>query len=344
MGGKKMKRALTVFAFALAFVIQGRSEEPLRLVKTIDVPGVEGKFDHFAVDLKAQRLFLAAPVHKTVEVFDLVTGTRIHSISGLVTPHAVLHIPTSNKLLISDGGNDTPNGWCRILRGDTFETIQSVRLSVDADSIRYDPDSKYLYMTNGGDDAHNNYSLISIINTSDDKHVGDIRVESPSLEAMAIEQSGRRLFVNMEANHQIGVIDLDKRQVVSTWPIPDAEGNAPMKLDEAQHRLFIGVHKPARFVVFDTDTGKVVLTVPCVGGADDLFYDPVRQNIYISGDEGFVSVIRQRNADSYEAIAKIPTGPGARNSLFVPELNQLFVAVPGKGEQKAKVLVFQVEP
>jgi hypothetical protein len=55
--------------------------EPLRLVKTMEVPGVEGKFDHFAVDLKGKRLFLTASVHKTVEVFDLAAEKWIHSIA-----------------------------------------------------------------------------------------------------------------------------------------------------------------------------------------------------------------------------------------------------------------------
>jgi DNA-binding beta-propeller fold protein YncE len=360
-----MKYALTIVALAFALgvsaqlttLVHGRREdpklnpakggsqvEPLRLVKTMEVPGVEGKFDHFAVDLKGKRLFLTASAHKTVEVFDLAAGKWIHSIGGFVTPHAILYIPTSNKLLISDGGDDTPNGWCRIVRGDTYEIIDSLKLAVDADPIRYDPTTKHLFIANGGKDADNNYSLISVIDTTDGKHVGDIRVESPELEAMAVERSGKRLFVNVKTHNQIGIIDLEKQQVVSTWPIPEAEVPTPMALDEDHHRLLVACRKPPRLVVFNTETGKVVASVPCGGGADDMYYDGARKRIYITGEEGLISIIGQTNPDRYEPIKTIPTAPLARNSLFVPELNQFFVAVPAKGEQKAKVLVFQVEP
>jgi hypothetical protein len=51
------------------------------------MPGFTGDFDHFGLDLKGNRLFLAAEEHKTVEVFDLRTGARIHSIEGFGHPH-----------------------------------------------------------------------------------------------------------------------------------------------------------------------------------------------------------------------------------------------------------------
>jgi DNA-binding beta-propeller fold protein YncE len=318
--------------------------EPLRLVKTMEIPAVEGKFDHFGVDVKGQRLFLTSTAHKSIEVFDLAAGKWIRSIGGFVTPHAILYIPASNRLLVSDGGDDTPNGWCRIVRGDTFEIIASLKLAVDADPIRYDPATKHLYIANGGKDAGNSYSLISVIDTTNGEHVGDIRVESPELEAMAVERSGKRLFVNIKTHNQIGIIDPEKQQVVSTWPIPDAKVPTPMALDEDHHRLLVACRTPPRLVVFNTETGKEVASVPCGGGADDLFYDGARKRIYITGEEGLISVIGQTDPDHYEAIKTITTGPLARNSLFVPELNQFFVAVPGKGEQKAKVLVFQAEP
>jgi hypothetical protein len=73
-------------------------------------------------------------------------------------------------------------------------------------------------------------------------------------------------------------------------------------------------------------------------------YDSAHKRIYVTGEEGFISVIAQVDADHYEAIAKIKTRPGARNSLFVPELNRFFVGVPNDGKQEAEVLVFQVQP
>jgi hypothetical protein len=48
-------------------------------------------------------------------------------------------------------------------------------------------------------------------------------------------------------------------------------------------------------------------------------------------------------ADHYEPDGRITTAPGARTGLFVPALNRLFVAVPHRGLQSAKVLVYEVK-
>jgi DNA-binding beta-propeller fold protein YncE len=336
--------AVTIVALTLSLVAHSQSQpEPLQLVQTISIPGVKGRFDHLAVDLKGKRLFLAAQAQNTVEVFDLAAGKRIHSIGGIGEPHAERYVPDSNELLVSIGNETT--GAFKILNGDTFETLATVKTAVDADSIAYDPVTKYVYIVNGGKDSGNTeYSLVSVIDTTNRKNIGDIHVGGGELEAMAVERSGARLFVNMKTLKQVGIIDRDKRQVVLTWPIPGAGVNTPMALDEARHRLFVGAREPAEVVVFDTDTGKVVAKIPCVGDADDMSYDPAHKRIYVTGDEGFISVIAQADADHYEPMAKIKTRPGARNSLFVPELNRFFVGAPSVGQQEAEVLVFQVEP
>jgi hypothetical protein len=56
-----------------------------------------------------------------------------------------------------------------------------------------------------------------------------------------------------------------------------------------------------------------------------------------------VEVFRQRDADHYETDGRITTAPGARTGLFVPALNRLFVAVPHRGLQSARVLVYEVK-
>jgi WD40 repeat protein len=222
-------KSVVVFLALLLAVEARQPQEPLRLVQSMAMPGVEGRFDHLAVDLKGNRLFLAACANNTIEVFDLASGKRIHSIGGIGTPHAEYYVPDTNELLVSVGDD----GTCKFLRGDTFELIKTVKISVGADSIVYDPGSKYLYVVNGGKDIDNNeYSLVSVIDAMKRQNLGDIRVDGAELEAMAVERSSNRLFVNMKTLKQIGIIDRNKRQVVATWPIPDAGVNTPMTLDE----------------------------------------------------------------------------------------------------------------
>ena len=52
-----------------------------------------------------------------------------------------------------------------------------------------------------------------------------------------------------------------------------------MALDEADHRLFVATRTPARVAVFDTTSGRMIITFPSVQDADDLYYDAERKRI-----------------------------------------------------------------
>jgi len=117
-----------------------------------------------------------------------------------------------------------------------------------------------------------------------------------------------------------------------------------LELDETNRRLFLGVRSPASIVVLDTDSGRVVATVPAVATLDGLSFDAATRRIYATGGEGFLDVIQQLDADSYKRIARIPTGPVARTSLFVPEWRRLYVAVPRDKERGAELRIFEVVP
>src|ERR1700730_11354351 len=148
---------------------------PLRLIKTVDLPGVAGDFDHFSVDLKGNRLFLAAFGQSSVEVFDLQTVKPVHSITGLDTPHSVLYVPDVNRIFIVDGGK---GGSCEIVDGTSYKHISSIKLSEDADALFYDAGAHLLYVGNGGKEAGHDFSLITVIDTAKGEKVTDIKLPS----------------------------------------------------------------------------------------------------------------------------------------------------------------------
>jgi hypothetical protein len=115
----------------------------------------------------------------------------------------------------------------------------------------------------------------------------------------------------------------------------------PLALDEADHRLFLVTAKPEKLIVLDSDSGRVVSSLPCVGLADDMAYDPRKKRIYISGTE-FVDVFQQTDADHYKLIGHIPGSFRAKTALLVPELNRYFLAVPRHGDKEAEVRIYEV--
>jgi DNA-binding beta-propeller fold protein YncE len=338
-----MKKPLVIWALVFACAVPSSAQEkaPLRLVQTITVPGVR-KWDHFGVDLKGNRLFVTSEEEPAVEVFDLRSNQHLQSLTEFKEPHNVLPFPELKKIFVVDGEASE----IKILDYDSYKLIGHTELTIDADPIVYDPASKYLYVVNGGREAHTPTCLISIVDTTTGKKLAEMKLDTNRLESMAIEKSGPRLFVNMTGINSIGVVDREKRAVVQTWPVTAGKDNVPLQYDEATHRLFLATRKPSKLVVVNADNGKEVMSLDVADYVDDLAYDAIHHRLYVpgGGGNGAVSVIEQRGADNYQLVATIPTKPGAKTARLVPELNKYYVGVPAKDSQPAQILVYDVAP
>jgi DNA-binding beta-propeller fold protein YncE len=326
------------FALAAGAFAQGKA---LELSQTIPLPDLhDGDFDHFAVDLHGNRLFVAAEENSKILIFDLRTNKLLHTITDLKGPHAMLFREDLKKLFVVDG--DLPA--CKIYDSETYEPITSIKLLNDADSMNYDPVTKYLFVVNGGREAHVPYEFISVIDTTTDKLLSEMKIDSDHLEALAIEKSSSRMYVSITGHDAIGVIDRKTMTLKDTWSIADqGSQNTPLALDEPEHRLFTVTRKPGKFLALDTDTGKVVFSIPTVSHADDLTFDERMKRIYIAGD-GFLDVFKQMDPDHYDLIERIPTSFRAQTAFLVRELNAYYVAVPHHGQQSAEIRVYKELP
>lgn len=326
---------------ALTIGAWSQDKAPLVLEKSIPLPGLhDGDFDHFSVDLKGNRLFLTAEENSKVEIFDLRTNKLIHTISDVKAPHSIAYRPDLKKLFVVDGDA----ALVRIYNSDTYQPISSIELKEDADSSIFDPSSNYMYVVNGGKGAKLPYTFISVIDTTAAKKLADIKIDSDSVEALALEKSGPRLFANVTGKDYVAVIDREKHTILATWPTgQEAKHLVAMAFDEPGHRLFVTTRQPGKLIVLDSDSGKVVTSVPCVSMVDDMSYDPGQKRIYIAGTD-FVDVFQQRDADHYEQIGHVPGSFRAKTALLVPELNRYYLAVPHHGDQAAEVRVYKVQP
>src|ERR1700736_465678 len=321
--------------------VKAQEKLPLKLIATIPMPGFTGDLDHFGLALKGNRLFLASEDQKTVEVFDLRTGERIHSIKGFGQPLTMTYLAESNRLIVTDGGDTDA---VELVDCKDYKIIKTLKLGPGVDHGVYNPVDKNFYVENGGGPNAKSH-VLSIIDTHSFKTVGEVAgLPGDSNEGMVIDCAGKKLYVNLTGSDEVGVIDLTSRQLVARWPLPDAHVAHAIALDEPNHRLFTATRKPAEFIVFNMDTGKVVATLPCVGVNSDMSLDVAHKRIYVTGSET-ATVIEQRDADHYEQIAEVPTAYRAKSSIFVPELKRLYVADSGKGKPDAKLAlqIFEVQ-
>ena len=286
---KTWKFLAAVALTAVALQAQSPQAVPLKLIQTLQFSGdVKGHFDHFGVDIPHERLFTTPEDSASVIVFNLNTGAEMCKIEGIGKPHAVLYRADLNRIYVTDG--DT--GALKIFDGSTYKPLGIVKLLVDADSIGYDPVSKYLYIDNGGGDAHQEYSMLSVVDTTLGKKLADIKIDGDTLEAMALEKMTPRLYVNNPAKNQIDVVDRTNRTIVATWPITKGKKNVAMALDEKNHRLFTAC-RSGQIVVVDTQNGKELQALAIVSGVDDFTFNEQSKRLYASGD-GEVDFITRR--------------------------------------------------
>src|SRR5467141_728498 len=328
--------AIIVF---FAVTASAQSKPPLRLLQTIPLPDLKaGDFDHFAVDLAGNRLFLTGEANNSVLVLDIRTNKLIHTIADVDEPHSMLYLPAAKQLWVVNGGD----GTLKIFDSGTYALIESMKITEGADSSAYDPAKHLLYIAAGGSDAKMAFSLINIIDTSTRKKVGDIKVDSTNIEAMAIEKNGPRIFANVRDKSVVGVIDREKKTVTSTWPLGELKGNTPLIFDEADHRIFVAGRKPPSLEVLDSDSGKIIATLPIAEMVDDMAFDVASKRIYIPCNE-FTVVFQQKDADHYEELGRVPTGFRANTAILVPQLKRYYVAAPGHEKVPAGVKVYEVQ-
>ena len=162
--------ALVLAAVAINLHARAQSAEPLKLVKTVTLPGYKGDFDHFAIDRERGRILVAAEDHATLEVFDLKTGNHLKTISGFGAPHSILGTARSANILVTDSGEQ----MTAVLDAATYVKKDSVKLIPGADSAGYDAAANIWYIVTGGKDVNTKTAEIEAINPDTGKKLGEI--------------------------------------------------------------------------------------------------------------------------------------------------------------------------
>jgi DNA-binding beta-propeller fold protein YncE len=318
----------------------GQEQTALSLRGRIALPNVNGRLDHFAVDVKGQRLFVSALGNHTVEVLDGEGGKRLRTLPDLDEPQGLYFDPATNRLFVATG-----DGNARIYDGTDFQLLATIKFSSDADNIRYDARSHGVIVGYGGAKGMTPLSqgtgALAFFNANG-KQSGAITLDAHP-ESFQFEKNGTRVFVNVPNKSEIQVADVPKKTALTRWPTNAAHSCFPMALDEGHQRLFTGCRSPARLLVFNTSTGQTMASPEIVGDTDDLFYDAARSRVYVIGGQGFIDVLQQSDADHYDRIARYATPPGTRTGLFVPEWERLFAAVPHRGEQGCEILIYEAK-
>jgi hypothetical protein len=97
--------------------------------------------------------------------------------------------------------------------------------------------------------------------------------------------------------------------------------------------------------VFDTETGKELQSLPIAQGVDDLVFDPSTKRTYAAcgSGGGSIAVYHEDDPNHCTLLEQVPSAPGGKNEVLVPQLERLFVTIPPQGTAPGEVYVYKVQ-
>jgi DNA-binding beta-propeller fold protein YncE len=328
-----MKSILLSLAVIGTFVACGNRAEaqgPLVLEAKIPLGDVRGRIDHMTIDLAGRRLFVAELENDSVGVVDIEGRKVVHVITDVKGPQGLGYLASTDTLFVANGGD----GSLRMFQGAEYRAVDRIHLGDDADNVQVDAEANQVLVSYGN-------GALAVINATTRSKMADIALTGHP-QGFQLDRRTSRIYVNDPSGQAVVVVDRAAGKPTAIWRTGN-DSNFPMALDEESNRLLVAFRNPASLVVFAALNGAIVSSVEACADADDMFVDARRRRAYVSCGDGFLDVFDTAGT-TYQRLARIATIAGARTSLYVPEIDRLFVAARVTSEHPAAVWVFRPEP
>jgi len=283
---------------------------PYQFVTEIPIGG-EGGWDILTIDSAASRLYLS---HATkVVVVDLITNTVAGEIADTPGVHAFVPVPEVRRGFSSNGKESKSS----VVDLTTLKTTSKIDTGPNPDAIVYEPRHGEVYICN-----HTGNS-ITVINSKAATVSATIPLGG-NPEFAAVDETAGRVYCNIEEKSEVAVINADKHEVIAHWSLAPGEGPSGIAVDATHHRLFSVCHNKM-MVMLDTESGKVVDTVPIGAGVDGCAFDDARQLAFASCGDGTTIIAREVAPRKLTVIQTLKTERGARTMALDPKTHRIYL-------------------
>ncbi len=282
--------------------------------------GGEGFWDYLAIDQQARRLYISRWSH--VMVVDADTYKVLGDIPGIPGVHGIAIAPEFGRGFITE---DEANR-ITIFDLQTLKKTATAKTGNSPDGIIYDPSSKRVFVFSGD-------GKVTAVNAATGEVVGSAELGG-SPEFAASDGRGH-IYNNLEDKNQVLQIDARTLQILNRWPLAPGDSPSGMAIDAVNRRLFVGCRN-RRLVVMNSDTGKVVTTVPIGEGVDANRFDPDTKTVFSSNGGGTLTVVHEDSADAYFVIANVTTRRGSRTMELDPRTHRVYLVTAQLGPQPSQ--------
>jgi YVTN family beta-propeller protein len=297
--------------WALAFLCAtALATEPYQLLTEIPIGG-EGGWDILTIDSGATRLFLSHAAK--VVVVDLNKNTVVGEIGDTPGVHALVAVPELQRGFSSNGKESKSS----VVDLKTLNTISKIDTGANPDAIVYEPRRGEVYIFN-----HTGNSA-TVIDAKAAKVVATIPLGG-SPEFATADSSTGRVYCNIEDKSEVAVIDTTKHEVVAHWSVAPGTEPSGIALDAAHHRLFATCHNKL-MAMLDTETGKVIATVPIGAGVDGCAFDDSTQLAFASCGDGSTTIAKEETPDKLTVVQTLKTERGARTMALDSKTHRIYL-------------------
>ncbi|PYJ53747.1 MAG: YVTN family beta-propeller domain-containing protein [Verrucomicrobia bacterium] len=268
--------------------------------------GGEGGWDILTVDSAASRLYLS---HATkVVVVDLNKNAVVGEIAD-----TFVAVPELQRGFSSNGKESKSS----VVDLKTLKTFSKIDTGESPDAVVYEPLRGEVYIFN-----HKGNSA-TVIDAKEAKAVATIPLGGGP-EFAAVDETASRIYCNIEDKNEVAVIDTAKHEVIARWPLAPGDGPSGIALDAAHHRLFATCHNKM-MVMLDTETGKVITTVPIGAGVDGCAFDETAQLAFASCGEGITTIAKEEAPEKLSVVQTLKTERGARTMALDPKTHRIYL-------------------
>jgi YVTN family beta-propeller protein len=325
-----MKRSFALFlAAAIVTAVPALAQKQYKVVSTVKLGG-EGGWDDLSYDKDGQRLFITRGSHvMVVDTNTLKVSGDIPDQSGI---HGVALAPEPGRGFVSNGGDNSVT----VFDLKTLKKLDSVKVGEVPDAILYDPFTRHVFTFN----ARSKDS--TVVDAASGKVVGTIPLGGKP--EFAVTDSDGKVFVNIEDKSEIAAIDASKLVVLNRWPLGPCQDPSALAFDVKHHRLFAGCGNKMMAVV-DSETGKVITTLPIGAGVDGGRFNPNTQEVFMScGGDGVLTIVHEDSPDKFTVTQNLATAKGARTMAMDYASNTAYLVTaqrvatpPAPGQRPAMV-------
>jgi YVTN family beta-propeller protein len=199
----------------------------------------------------------------------------------------------------------------------TLKTISKIDTGSNPDAVVYEPRHAEVYVFN-----HTGNS-VTVINTKTATVSATIPLGG-NPEFAVVDETAGRVYCNIEDKSEVAVIDADKHEVVARWSLSPGEGPTGIALDATHHRLFSGCHNKM-MVMLDTESGKMVGSVPIGAGVDGCAFDEATQLAFASCGDGTTTIAKEEAPNKLSVLQVLKTERGARTMALDARTHRIYL-------------------